>query len=643
MERLIDMFNEQTGPVLGHRPKYRRGILGSRALSRRTTISSKLFDFTEPQTLIPTRTINDRSEHPSETQGREQRNSIFWSSEMQNVLDPTKTLGTQDQDIATHSEVLALQAQELPIDNSQRTLYLNSEDVEALKNANIMRSSKSVPDHDAAPHDAKVHNRVAASYHSVARRGIDTENGYHAAQLEKRHKELIRMSPETFRPLEADELEGFEGYQEEQRNAMIMSFGDVPKKIPKPPHGDRVLHKRRRVEFTGDSRLPGGVAPVSTGGASGDSPLCDISPTLSPQPVDVETPTAAQNGPGSPMCQVEDEEILSGHLQSTEFANLNVRDAVNEFAGQQRVGFMPNATGGGLVLSDNDILGPEGFIESGDHVFLSGNRLERETSGISIIGPSSLFMNSYATSASSIEGASMGARPVVPYRKVFSKENNALESLFDRVKIAPRPEFRNAYFNTCIRAFSIGPQTGFHPKDINTDVARCVLPEVPREMEEYCMREPLPRENECIYQDQCQGIKVGHGRGFVLVSLDSAIATRGPTVPDEIRKAMIGDMCILCRRYLVMIGCVAVKTSAVKNACENFTVSTWINIVGQTGEYCEDDCEMPCGNGYDGIYGPIARHGYFNYEHGIMTLYGYQVKCYFQKHRKPGLDRVVDF
>ena len=611
MESLIEAFDEVSAPITGERARrQRRGILGRKTLRAIRPTDGDFFDFMDPMCLVPARTINDRSEHPNETHRREQQNSIFYSSEMQNVLDPTKVLGTQTQDIASSAEVLSEQQTRLPIDPHERELVLSSSDTEALRNAHVMRSSRGLAhlDRDARPRDDKVHNRVAASYNSVARRGIDTENGYHAAQLERRHAETMRTAPGAYAPLGTEALDNFEGYRESRNDESTWAS---PREFPKAPHGDRMVHKRRRVRLLapGETIFGGNVAHSDQG--DDDSPLCQLSP-------------------GQP---AGGDEVL----QSGDLCNMNVDKVVDEFTAQQLVGFMATGADGADGRRTVD------QWSENERLFNAN-----EEAAARAEGPSSLFMSSFASgmggrASDEPSMRSSGTRAITPYKKVYSTDNTAFGQLLRHIKARPQTECGEAYYNLLIRSFTLGNQSGYIPKEINTDAPRCLLPVVSRELEEYCMRGPLPRELECRNQDQCQGFKVGHGRGFVLVSLNSAIATRGPTVPEDIQKAMTADICILCRRYLVMIGCVAAKTSAIKNARPNYTVSTWVNIVGKKGEYTDDDCEMPCGNGYDGIYGPLARHGYYNYELGIMSLHGHQVRCYIQTHTKPTLDQVANF
>ena len=205
-----------------------------------------------------------------------------------------------------------------------------------------------------------------------------------------------------------------------------------------------------------------------------------------------------------------------------------------------------------------------------------------------------------------------------------------------------------ARYQIIAAAIARGSQHSFKsPTYVDTTHLRANVPELPRAIEEFCMRAPLSYgERQCSLGKQCEGMFVSKkGMGFVLVSMRSAMSTLRSLsdVSELVMAATQQDACILCHRKMVQLHVAIAKSTVRKDMGPNMVASMWINIVCRDGEYMPWDCEMPGSSQNDGLVGPFARHNTHNYVDATMTLSGETLMCYQQLFRKPSMISDVNF
>lgn len=127
-----------------------------------------------------------------------------------------------------------------------------------------------------------------------------------------------------------------------------------------------------------------------------------------------------------------------------------------------------------------------------------------------------------------------------------------------------------------------------------------------RSYEEEFLREPKQNERPCVKGDNCEGLCISTtDKGFVL---------REYLLPSQYKKFLQTNtlpdspqLCLLCRRAAVTRLYVNYRADG-----DTFASGTLIsdirNYVAVTGEYCLEQCLLPTGHQYVGLYDPVVHH-----------------------------------
>jgi len=599
----FDLFNQKMRPLV-KADQRRNGLLWRRTTHAGNALSN-LYDFMDPRLLIPMRTLDDNQEMTSETYVREQSRHKAWESEMRNVQDPRRVLGTHQQDLLTQEEYDA-QRKPLPIDHDEMPVVMNEEEVVAMHNSVLMNTSKGVTDADRVPSNEKLQNRVRSFYHSSVRRGCDNENGCAAAELNKRHAQMMEEHSDSYKSLD-------------QTNGVV----SPETAVPEPPFGDQTLVKVRGLSIAHVPKERVAFEP-------GEEADCTLSPNDSGASLSTEETHVSST--------TRDHKHV---LSQTDLDGIDATAILGRFAEDQQIGFIDGDRGSSMDTGDAAFERP--IIENDEDIERSTHQYTAEE--LDILGTGTVLTEYDSTgTGSSMQTRNAQARMPFSYQKNFDTQGSDFAGILQHTYSRSQEECSNDVFAWFIATLSTGRQSGFVPQSVNNSIRRIELPAVPRAVEEACMRQRLQHESECSNAIQCQGYKISsrYGSGFVMVSLKSAVTTLG--VSEVVYNAMKSDICILCRRYIVSLGVTSAKTSAIKNAPANYSVSTWVNIVDMPHEYIKEDCDFPTSNGFDGIWGPIVRHNIHAYELGVMNIAGHPpVACLRQLFRMPTLDGVVNF
>ena len=620
----LKQLEDRLDVVMEPRPRAQlHGVLWRRAAAQTSDVS-EFFDFMHPYRMLPRRTLDDNQEMTSETYVREQARCQAWSSEMPNVQDPRRVMGTHQQDIATPEEAQRA-AVPLPVDPDERPVSLSSVEAAAMHSVNLIKNSKNVADPFQTPPNVKLYNRVTGFFYTSARRSCDNENGCYAADLNKQHMETMEKHPECFQPLSPEDMKRI-GRTPPRTQMFGVDLAEFDNQIPEPPYGDQTCMKRRAVDLRNDE--PPDLDDMNLEQVK-DEPTC----TLSPNTATDERCSGDEAEPAAMPAETEEK-----MLTPSDFLGMPSEGVIDRFANDQRIG-----------LIDTDIESTiDGAVRGFDRPVIADESEEQSSAVLDtgmVIQPYDDGRSGSGGGGGAIQAKGVGRMPF-SYRKNFDSHNSALAGILQHIDSRSQEECGKAFFAVCMSAFSTARQSSYVPQSVNTTLRRVELPAVPRAVEEACMRQRLKHESECINGNLCQGKKISQrfGEGFVMVSLESALQTIGPTLPESVYNAMKSDICILCRRYLVSLGVTAAKTSAIKNAPPNYSVSTWVNIIDCPHEYLKEDCDFPISNGCDGIYGPLVRHNIHAYELGVMHIAGHPpLMKLIQRYRMPTLDTVVNF
>jgi len=127
-----------------------------------------------------------------------------------------------------------------------------------------------------------------------------------------------------------------------------------------------------------------------------------------------------------------------------------------------------------------------------------------------------------------------------------------------------------------------------------------------RSYEEEFLREPKQNERPCVKGDNCEGLFISTtDKGFVL--REYLLPSQYKTFLQTNTLPSCPQLCLLCRRAAVTR--MYVNYRADGDACSNGAIISDIrNYVAVTGEYCLDQCLLPTGHQYVGLYDPVVHH-----------------------------------
>ena len=146
------------------------------------------------------------------------------------------------------------------------------------------------------------------------------------------------------------------------------------------------------------------------------------------------------------------------------------------------------------------------------------------------------------------------------------------------------------------------------PEDIkHKEHVRVSIQVVTRAYEEKYLCEPTGKQRACILGDQCQGLHLPYVtenafvvREFLLPTEEEEYLRTGK-LPSEER------LCLLCKRSEIARAFINIRADGmgVKN---NVILQDYRNIVGETGEYCLEDCIVSSARIFQGLLDPIVLH-----------------------------------
>ena len=133
--------------------------------------------------------------------------------------------------------------------------------------------------------------------------------------------------------------------------------------------------------------------------------------------------------------------------------------------------------------------------------------------------------------------------------------------------------------------------TGTDRLDSVSDLVCC-----PRAYEDEFLREPVGSERACTRGEDCEGLQVEGGDGFVLREF---LYPHTPP-PDG------STLCLLCRRFEISRAYYEYETGN-KQPSQRLRISDHYNLVGVAGEYDVRDC-IVSGGSYTGLPLPVVLH-----------------------------------
>jgi hypothetical protein len=146
------------------------------------------------------------------------------------------------------------------------------------------------------------------------------------------------------------------------------------------------------------------------------------------------------------------------------------------------------------------------------------------------------------------------------------------------------------------------------PEDIkHKEHVRTSIQVVTRAYEEKYLCEPTGKQRACILGDQCQGLHLPYVTENAFVVREFLLPTeeeeylRTNKLPSEER------LCLLCKRSEIARAFINIRADGmgVKN---NVILQDYRNIVGETGEYCLEDCIVSSERIFQGLLDPIVLH-----------------------------------
>lgn len=146
------------------------------------------------------------------------------------------------------------------------------------------------------------------------------------------------------------------------------------------------------------------------------------------------------------------------------------------------------------------------------------------------------------------------------------------------------------------------------PEDVkHNEHVRSSIQVVTRAYEEEYLREPIGKERACIMGDQCQGLHLPHVkenaftlREFLLPTEEEEYKRTG-ALPQE------GRLCLMCKRSEIARAFINIRADGM-GVKKNVTLQDYRNIVGESGEYCIEDCILSSPAVFQGLLDPIVMH-----------------------------------
>lgn len=137
-----------------------------------------------------------------------------------------------------------------------------------------------------------------------------------------------------------------------------------------------------------------------------------------------------------------------------------------------------------------------------------------------------------------------------------------------------------------------------------------------REEEEEYLRIPRPGENQCMKDNECEGMKIGKNTQPVInveyidyKEREQRKANKNKTYPRR--------PCVMCIRSSILY-----FFSAIKATCapldSSICISAYYNFTDKPGEYCSSQCIAGNGSYWQGLPGPIVAHDRRYYEQIIV-------------------------
>jgi len=146
------------------------------------------------------------------------------------------------------------------------------------------------------------------------------------------------------------------------------------------------------------------------------------------------------------------------------------------------------------------------------------------------------------------------------------------------------------------------------PEDIkHAETVRTSIQVVTRAYEEKYLCEPIGKQRSCVLGDQCQGLHLPYVtenafivREFLLPTEEEEYMRTGKLPVEE-------RLCLMCKRSEIARAFINIRADGmgVKN---NVILQDYRNIVGETGEYCLEDCIVSSNRIFQGLLDPIVLH-----------------------------------
>jgi hypothetical protein len=146
------------------------------------------------------------------------------------------------------------------------------------------------------------------------------------------------------------------------------------------------------------------------------------------------------------------------------------------------------------------------------------------------------------------------------------------------------------------------------PEDIkHKEHVRVSIQVVTRAYEEKYLCEPTGKQRACILGDQCQGLHLPYVTSNAFVVREFLLPTEEEEYLRTGKLPTVERLCLLCKRSEIARAFINIRADGmgVKN---NVILQDYRNIVGETGEYCLEDCIVGSHRIFQGLLDPIVLH-----------------------------------
>ena len=553
--------------------------------------------------------------------------------EMGGVMNPVALYGTHGQDVEGAQEA----TNELPITDAVPAVLLTHEDKRALREPLAMATSKFVEDPGAQPVNIGLAKRISKTFYRDGRRGAGTENGMHAARLDKRHRRSLKENARLYAPIPAEQLAGFEKFGGDNRERYTPpdeSFIATYNRIPEAPLGDRTLVKRRRIEEA--PSLAEWVPETSQVTEVTDEPEDDTMEIGRERTADSAQRLMLQFVREQPEGFIEldsnsepaQAERAIQHLVDTQdsesFANLTSSEKV------LRAMRYASGTTPGVTITDDD--GEEEGVEE----------------AVQMNPPPAPAPGRRAPEPPTDPAERVKKKPagLPSWEGKYSTNPDITHQILLNLLDISEMSNNIMFYDQVVQALGRVDTSSYVPQNTNITEDTVQLAKVVRKFLEYMMREPYPFETPCRKREKktCIGFSVmSVANPFGCVSLQSALNTHIQPLVPRIKNALSDELCWLCKHFKYCAAMTAAQANNIKNAPAHYTASPVAVCVNQEGEFRPTDCFMPRADGFDGIRGPLVRLSLTGLDEAVVTHQGYTARSYVFNAPMPTICREVNF